>query len=42
MAEALQELRFRGGGFAPGRKRWAALVFRAVMGLWQMAGLAAG
>ncbi|HLW26464.1 MAG TPA: ABC transporter permease [Kiloniellales bacterium] len=39
MAEALQELRFRGGGFAPGRKRWAALVFFVLLiGLWQMAG----
>lgn len=39
MTETLRELRFRGGGFAPGRKRWAALLFFAlVLGLWQLSG----
>lgn len=39
MAEAVRELKFRGGGFAPGRKRWTALVFFAlVLGIWQLAG----
>lgn len=39
MADKVRELRFRGGGFAPGRKRWAALLFFALLiGLWQTAG----
>jgi len=38
-ARTARTLRFRGGGFAPGRRRWAALLFFAlVLGLWQLSG----